>query len=92
MYSKGLIPYDYFSLLIERDNPGPSGYLAFGGVRDIAFTQNFTSTSIMITTIEGYSDSYDFYTINIVSIELNGATITSLVVVPLNISSIPGQL
>jgi hypothetical protein len=77
MYSKGLIPYDYFSLLIERDNSGPSGYLAFGGVPDIAFTQNFTSTPILITTIEGYPDSYDFYTINIVSIELNGVAIAS---------------
>ncbi|PMD38215.1 acid protease [Hyaloscypha variabilis F] len=76
MYSKGLIENDYFSLLIERQNSGPSGYLAFGGVPDVAFTQNFTSTPIIITTIEGYPDSYDFYTINIVSVELNGAAVS----------------
>jgi hypothetical protein len=76
MYSKGLIENDYFSLLIERQNSGPSGYLAFGGVPDVAFTQNFTSTPIIITTIEGYPDSYDFYTINIISVELNGAAVS----------------
>lgn len=77
MYSKGLIANEYFSLLIERQTSGPSGYLAFGGVPDIAFTQNFTSTPIITTTIEGYPDSYDFYTINIVSMELNGVAISN---------------
>jgi aspergillopepsin I len=77
MYSKGLIANEYFSLVIERQTSGPSGYLAFGGVPDIAFTQNFTSTPIIITTIEGYPDSYDFYTINIVSMELNGVAISN---------------
>lgn len=77
MYKEGLIPADYFSLLIERDTTGASGYLAFGGVPDIAFTQNFTSTPIIITNIEGYPDSYDFYTININSIELAGTAIAS---------------
>jgi hypothetical protein len=48
MYKDGLIPNDYFSLIIERDTLGPAGYLAFGGVPDIAFTQNFTSTPIII--------------------------------------------
>ncbi len=76
LYKGGLIANDYFSLLIERDTTGPSGYLALGGVPDIAFTQNFTSTPIIITSIEGYPDSYDFYTININSIYLKGAAIS----------------
>ncbi|TVY83253.1 putative aspartic-type endopeptidase [Lachnellula suecica] len=76
MYSKGLIANDYFSLIIERDNSGPAGYIALGGVPDIAFTQNFTSTPIIVTNIDGYPDSYDFYTINIVNIQLNGAAIS----------------
>ncbi|KAF4622704.1 hypothetical protein G7Y89_g14323 [Cudoniella acicularis] len=77
MYSKGLIANDYFSLLIEHDTSGPSGYLAFGGVPDVAFTQNFTSTPIIITTITGYPDNYDFYTININSVEINGVAAAS---------------
>ena len=76
MYKDGLISEDYFSLIIERDTSGPSGYLAFGGVPDIAFTQNFTSTPIIVTNVQGYPDSYDFYTININSIELSGSAIS----------------
>lgn len=75
MYDDGLVSEDYFSLLIERETSGNSGYLALGGVPDIAFTQNFTSTPIIITNIDGYPDSYDFYTINIVSLMLNGVAI-----------------
>ena len=77
MYKDGLIAHDYFSLLIERDTSGPSGYLAFGGVPNVKFTQNFTSTPIIITNVDSYPDSYDFYTINIDSIKLNGAAIAS---------------
>jgi hypothetical protein len=77
MYKAGDIAEDYFSLLIERDVTGPSGYLAFGGVPDVAFTQNFTSTPIIITNIEGYVDGYDFYSININSVELAGTAIAS---------------
>ncbi|CZR61740.1 related to pepsin II-1 precursor [Phialocephala subalpina] len=77
MYSAGDISEDYFSLMILRDTEGDSGYLAFGGVPSITFTQNFTSTPIIITNIDGYPDSYDFYTINIDSIYLKGATVTS---------------
>lgn len=77
MYKDGLIPNDYFSLIIERDTSGPAGYLAFGGVPDIAFTQNFTSTPIIITNIDGYPKGTDFYTINIVNIQLNGVAIAS---------------
>jgi len=77
MYKDNLIPNDYFSLIIERDTSGPAGYLAFGGVPDIAFTQNFTSTPIIITNIEGYPDSTDFYTINIDNVQLKGAAISS---------------
>ena len=64
-------------MIIERDTLGPAGYLAFGGVPDIAFTQNFTSTPIIITNIEGYPKSTDFYTININNVQLNGAAVAS---------------
>jgi hypothetical protein len=71
MYTEGLIP-PLFSLAILRDVSGPSGYLALGGVPPIDFVQNFTSTPILITTIEGYPKTYDFYTININGAVLNG--------------------
>jgi aspergillopepsin I len=70
MYTEGLIP-PLFSLAILRDVSGPSGYLALGGVPPIDFVQNFTSTPILITTIEGYPKTYDFYTININGAVLN---------------------
>lgn len=71
MYKEGLIP-PLFSLAILRDISGPSGYLALGGVPPIDFVQDFTSTPILITTIEGYPKTYDFYTINIDDIVLDG--------------------
>jgi hypothetical protein len=73
MYTEGLIP-PLFSLAILRDVSGPSGYLALGGVPPIDFVQNFTSTPILITTIEGYPKTYDFYTININGAVLNFPT------------------
>ena len=75
MYTDGLIQ-PLFSLAILRDVSGPSGYLALGGVPPIDFVQNFTSTPILITTIAGYPASYDFYTINIDSVVLNGASLS----------------
>lgn len=74
MAKDGLIPA-LFSLAIERDLEGPSGYLALGGVPPVDFVQNFTSTPILITTIEGYPQTLDFYTIEIDSLTLNGATL-----------------
>lgn len=72
MFKAKLIPHNYFSLIIERSVSGPAGYLSFGGVPDIAFTQNFTATPIIITSITGYPQGTDFYTINIDALELNG--------------------
>jgi hypothetical protein len=63
---------DLFSLAILRDVSGPSGYLSFGGLPPVTFTENFTSTPILITTITGYPVTYDFYTINIDSVLLHG--------------------
>jgi len=76
MYTDGLVS-PLFSLAILRDLEGPSGYLALGGVPPIDFVQNFTSTPILVTTIEYYPDALDFYTINLEGIVLNGKTLAS---------------
>lgn len=75
MITDGLIP-SLFSIAILRDLEGPSGYLALGGVPPIDFVQNYTSTPILVTTIAGYPKGYDFYTIEIDTIVLDGADIT----------------
>jgi aspergillopepsin I len=75
LYQDGLIP-PLFSLAISRDISGPSGYLALGGLPDVDFTPDFTSTPILITTIAGYPKAFDFYTINIDSIVLNGSLLS----------------
>ena len=76
MISKDLIAAPLFSLAILRDVSGDAGYLALGGVPPISFTQTWTSTPILVTTISGYPDTYDFYTINIDEVVLNGAAVT----------------
>jgi hypothetical protein len=77
MINNDLIPAPLFSLAIERDTSGPAGYLALGGVPPISFTQTFTTTPILITQISGYPVDFDFYTINIDSIVINGAAAAS---------------
>jgi hypothetical protein len=74
MYKDGLIP-PFFSLAILRDVSGPSGYLALGGLPPIDFVPDFTSTPILITTIKGYPKAYDFYTIKINGVVLDGKTV-----------------
>lgn len=74
MYEDGLVA-PLFSLAIERDLEGPSGYLALGGVPPVDFVQNFTGTPILITTIEFYPEALDFYTIEIEGLTINGETI-----------------
>lgn len=76
MISKDLIAAPLFSLAILRDVSGDAGYLALGGVPPISFTQDFTSTPILVTSISGYPDTYDFYTINIDEVVLNGAAVS----------------
>ena len=76
MYEDGLVA-PLFSLAIERDVSGPAGYLALGGVPPVNFTQDFTSTPILITTIEGYPQTYDFYSINIDGVYINGKAASS---------------
>jgi aspergillopepsin I len=76
MITKDLIASPLFSLAILRDVSGDAGYLALGGVPPISFTQDFTSTPILVTTISGYPDTYDFYTINIDEVVLNGASVS----------------
>jgi hypothetical protein len=75
MYKDGLVA-PLFSLAIERDVSGPAGYLALGGVPPVNFTQDFASTPILVTSIEGYPQTYDFYTINIEGAYLNGKAIS----------------
>ena len=72
LVNNDLIPEPVFSLAILRDVSGDAGYLALGGVPPISFTQDFTSTPILITSISGFPDAYDFYTINIDEVVLNG--------------------
>ncbi|RAK97350.1 acid protease [Aspergillus ibericus CBS 121593] len=76
MIADGLID-PYFSLAISRDVSGDAGYLALGGLPPVDFVEDFTNTSILVTSIEGYPDSYDFYTINIDAMTLNGKSLTS---------------
>jgi hypothetical protein len=75
LYKNGKIA-PLFSLAILRDISGPSGYLALGGLPPVNFTEGFTSTPILITTIQGYPYTYDFYTINIEGATLNGKMIS----------------
>ena len=75
MYKEGLID-SYFSLAILRDVSGDAGYLTLGGLPPIDFNETWTSTDILITSIEGYSKAYDFYTINIDEVTLNGKAVS----------------
>jgi hypothetical protein len=76
MYKDRLIA-PLFSLAILRDVSGPAGYLTLGGLPPIPFVPIFTSTPILITTIDGYPKTYDFYTINIDSLTVNGKSLSS---------------
>ncbi|KAJ5804958.1 hypothetical protein N7474_010845 [Penicillium riverlandense] len=76
MYEEGKI-LPLFSLAILRDVSGPSGYLTLGGLPPIRFVPDFTSTPILITNIEGYPTSFDFYSINIDGLQLKGKEITA---------------
>ncbi len=64
LYTDGLIS-PTFSLAILRDISGDVGYLTLGGLPPIDFVEDFASTPILITKIDGYPTTYDFYTINI---------------------------
>jgi len=74
MYTAGLVS-PLFSLAILRDISGDSGYLALGGLPPVTINGSFTETPILITTIDGYPQTYDFYTINIEGITLDGKTV-----------------
>jgi Eukaryotic aspartyl protease len=71
LVTDGLIP-NLFSLAIERDVTGQSGYLAFGGLPPVSYTGDFASTPILITNFEQFQNIFAFYTINIDSIQLHG--------------------
>lgn len=75
MYEEGLVD-SYFSLAILRDVSGASGYLTLGGLPPIDFNETFATTPILVTSISGYPKSYDFYTIEVDSINLNGKALS----------------
>lgn len=75
MVNDGLID-SYFSLAILRDVSGDAGYLTLGGLPPVNFTETWTTTDILITNIEGYSNAYDFYTIEIDEVTLNGSSVS----------------
>ncbi|KAJ6113918.1 acid protease [Penicillium sp. IBT 18751x] len=75
MVKDGLVD-SYFSLAILRDVSGAAGYLTLGGLPPINFTETWTTTDILITSISGYPDTYDFYTIEIDDVTLNGASVS----------------
>jgi hypothetical protein len=74
MYTDGLVA-PLFSLAILRDISGDSGYLALGGLPPVNISGDFTSTPILVTTIEGYPQTYDFYTIAIEGLTVDGVTL-----------------
>lgn len=76
MYEEGKV-LPLFSLAILRDVSGPSGYLTLGGLPPISFVPDFTSTPILITNIQGYPTSFDFYSINIDGLKVNNKEITA---------------
>lgn len=76
MVKDGLVD-SYFCLAILRDVSGDAGYLTLGGLPPINFTETWTTTDILITSISGYPDSYDFYTIEIDDVTVNGASVSS---------------
>lgn len=75
MYKEGLVD-SYFSLAILRDVSGASGYLTLGGLPPITFNETFATTPILITSITGYPKAYDFYTIEVDSINLKGKALS----------------
>ncbi|KAG9239992.1 aspartic peptidase domain-containing protein [Calycina marina] len=75
MIKDGAIEAPLFSLAILRDVSGPSGYLALGGLPPVDFVQEFATTPILVTTIDGYPQTYDFYTIEVDGMTLNGNTL-----------------
>ena len=75
MYEEKLVD-PYFSLAILRDVSGPSGYLTLGGLPPIEFNETFATTPILVTSISGYPKNYDFYTIEVDSINLNGKALS----------------
>lgn len=74
MYKTGLIP-PVFSLALERTTTGLAGYLALGGLPPVSYVPKFSKTPLLITTLEGYPETYDYYTITVDGWTLNCKTI-----------------
>jgi Eukaryotic aspartyl protease len=75
MYEDGLVD-PYFSLAILRDVSGAAGYLTLGGLPPIDFNETWATTDILVTSIEGYPKEYDFYTIEVDSINVAGKAVS----------------
>ncbi|RAL13386.1 acid protease [Aspergillus homomorphus CBS 101889] len=76
LIDEGLID-SYFSLAIERDVSGAAGYITLGGLPPVNYTDEWTSTDILVTTSDGKSEGYAYYTIDIDAVTLNGKSLTS---------------
>ena len=65
MVNQSLLSAPQFSLAIER-SPSAGGYIAFGGLPNVSFTQDFTSTPISVVNLVDEPNAqtqYSFYTI-----------------------------
>lgn len=66
MYTEQLIA-PLFSIAINRDTSGPSGYLALGGTPPVEFNQSFAVTPIQVLQVSQpgipLTSSFTFYTI-----------------------------
>lgn len=64
-----------FSIAILRNESGPAGFLSLGGTPPIKFTNEFTSTPILLTTVNAGAKTHDFYTIKVDTIKVNGKSL-----------------
>lgn len=74
MYKEGLTA-PLFSLAILRDVSGPAGYLTLGGLPPVSYNAHFATTPILVTSIQNYPKTYDFYTINIDGLTVKDRTL-----------------
>ena len=70
MYSQGQVS-PFFSLALERGDTG--GYIAFGGLPPVNFSQDFSFTPFKGVNYFGYYEPDRFYPIQPEGFELNGA-------------------
>ena len=74
MYTNNLTS-SLFSLAINRNTSGASGYLALGGTPPVNFVNHFASADILITNVLGYPKTYDFYMIEVGTLEVGNMSL-----------------